>query len=1849
MSSGSATKIFSFNLELALINHLRSFKPYNNDHRFEPGYIESIYAYLFQYQGDMESEMFDDYCQQNGGLSLKQTVLFIHFAFGSIANLKELATKLNHKGEIVDISKSQINKTNILCVHSIMDLQNTIDHQKINELQGQLKPSSLESLKISIIMEDLQYDQETNTLYIPYHILKLGIQAKGKLDIYLTSYIAHILNKNLKLNLFHAHFAFSAKQGKAQVYTENYHKRLVQIYIGVSQLKFDKTNYHYYRQKMVNFAKENKFFKETEVQATLLELERTLSDMIIARDPKLNYYFEKLMIGMLGSPIQVIRDHAVIMLNILYDGVDWSRRAPFSTKISKVKSKFLVDYLIESDQYDENIVFLVKSLIFLPSTRQNVISIHKPKIKEFAVVGNKRYVSVQLDLGRFKRCGFYDWKLVKLMETGEIKSVYKIADLRDRSDKEDSEFTTRPVQGRFIVHPEDSKDLQMHEIFVDLQDGVPDEKGKIVKRGNFRKVKDKLPAYKQMGLNSLYLMGALERDNGIYLDEQTKQFNVKRPEVSPLSITCRSTPNSMLGGKQSFKELTKKASELGMRIIVDCLTRISSSRAHKKYRNLIIHSLDQQGKQTPVFGSDGRAIFFEDTTLLNYRKKKVWDLMIEEITKFTDTYNISGLHLDNGQAWPQIFRLDRDEMYRKDTDGTDAYTEKQIFEGELVEQNEDCGYWATSYKDILPNPFIIKLCRNLWSRYPNFLILCEVWGSFGEQDVREVSVIQSGPIPRTFKIPIALSQIFGENLRKDGTINSIERKTVSVFKKWYLAQREILPQGSFVIQSTTYHTWPYPALLYKKGTWAAVDLFFTLCDIPMTFIGELDGHAFKIKTTNIFSQVRIEQNNESETDLTTIKETEEDPNYIQEVQRKEKKRQSIIQIESQLFLSDEGQGFGWSGYEPRTVSKRKSIVRVSSGQSFDDVNSLNEHTKSFVKSQGDWFGPSLQTISKHYESRRLLRQTKKPLKQGIFIPLLAEHKFGWHTHVIAYCRMTKKQFCVVVINFNDAPVQAYINLKPLRQYFPNYEDSDLVVQMESWVKDEKYEDDQLDHYFIGELINERLLISLHNFHSHIWGFNLFADDGTKQRVAESHSFARFKQSLSLTVPMTIYSNDVASQLIKLLSRKPNLQDFVNGYAYLYNTKLKDVNLNNAIAILRDFQKDNALKCRLFAYFQALINKNAENPKIEEKIEFYKKTQEVVQSNKLGPICFVTPEYAKWTKTGGLGVMTDELTRGLVDLGEDVYVVTPIYDNKLKEKPDLLEKDGFKHTDTISYYIGGTEYQVGIHFGEYKGVKIYFLHNPDMFPAPFAGDDAAYTVKSMALYARVTLELLCRKRIIPALVVGNDWYSGLIPGYIKNKTFGETFSGTKIFHIAHNLDTNYEGRQYPTPEQGDLGWIHELPTHWLVDPYWKNLVVNPSRCAFMTCDNWGTVSHSYKYQLLRESALSAILSNFPNAFSFPNGLNIQERLKMIKDLPTSDDHLKAKEKIQQKYFGFSQLDNSFCLFGFVGRITEQKGIHLILECVEDLIRQSNGKIQIILGGNANYKEEYAQICAEKINFLRNKHPNNFWGDPDLFFRDGPLINVGCDFGLMPSKFEPGGIVQHEFFVGSTPVIAMKTGGLQDTVTDFNEVTEKGSGFTFEHHNSHGFAYAVTKALKLFKNENLYSKLRKSSFQAVIDVSEVSKAYEGEFYRMFNKNFIDKPTLTAELQKIDCTFDIEKYQPQQMVGRISARIQTRETKTQQQFQNALNKVAKDDKKSIQFKINVDSSKLPKQVQIIGSFDNWQNKRPLKYDQFSREWKITLNLPRGDYFYKYIIDDEWICSDDDAKDTDIYGYLNNFISVD
>ena len=74
------------------------------------------------------------------------------------------------------------------------------------------------------------------------------------------------------------------------------------------------------------------------------------------------------------------------------------------------------------------------------------------------------------------------------------------------------------------------------------------------------------------------------------------------------------------------------------------------------------------------YGTDGQAINYEDTAMLNYRKIEAWDYLIEEVLKFASETGIDGIHLDNGQAWPQIFEPDIEELTRKDLDGEPAYS-----------------------------------------------------------------------------------------------------------------------------------------------------------------------------------------------------------------------------------------------------------------------------------------------------------------------------------------------------------------------------------------------------------------------------------------------------------------------------------------------------------------------------------------------------------------------------------------------------------------------------------------------------------------------------------------------------------------------------------------------------------------------------------------------------------------------------------------------------------------------------------------------------------------------------------------------------------------------------------------------------------------------------------------------------------------------------------------------------------------------------------------------------------------------------------------------------------------------
>lgn len=99
--------------------------------------------------------------------------------------------------------------------------------------------------------------------------------------------------------------------------------------------------------------------------------------------------------------------------------------------------------------------------------------------------------------------------------------------------------------------------------------------------------------------------------------------------------------------------------------------------------------------------------------------------------------------------------LDFEELYRKDVDGQSAYTTEEIMNGDVVVRNENYGFWNTNEMETYANPFFVKLCRKLWSKKPDFMIIGECWGGLSFEH-RQIILSRSGVIPRLFSMPQAV-------------------------------------------------------------------------------------------------------------------------------------------------------------------------------------------------------------------------------------------------------------------------------------------------------------------------------------------------------------------------------------------------------------------------------------------------------------------------------------------------------------------------------------------------------------------------------------------------------------------------------------------------------------------------------------------------------------------------------------------------------------------------------------------------------------------------------------------------------------------------------------------------------------------------------------------------------------------------------------------------------------------------------------------------------------------------------------------------------------------------------------
>ena len=168
-----------------------------------------------------------------------------------------------------------------------------------------------------------------------------------------------------------------------------------------------------------------------------------------------------------------------------------------------------------------------------------------------------------------------------------------------------------------------------------------------------------------------------------------------------------------------------------------------------------------------------------------------------------------------------------------------------------------------------------------------------------------------------------------------------------------------------------------------------------------------------------------------------------------------------------------------------------------------------------------------------------------------------------------------------------------------------------------------------------------------------------------------------------------------------------------------------------------------------------------------------------------------------------------------------------------------------------------------------------------------------------------------------------------------------------------------------------------------------------------------------------------------------------------------------------------VDEKIPLFGTISRLAEQKGVDIQLGALEEML---NSNIQFVqLGsGSPEYERGYRDLAAR----FPGKVAVQFGYDENLSHR----IEAGCDFFLMPSRFEPCGLNQmYSLRYGTIPIVRA-TGGLDDSVIDYGQNAESANGVKFFEYTSRALAKAIRKALAIYDRPDLLRQFRRNAMKA-----------------------------------------------------------------------------------------------------------------------------------------------------------------------
>ncbi|MDD5291526.1 MAG: glycogen/starch synthase [Patescibacteria group bacterium] len=466
------------------------------------------------------------------------------------------------------------------------------------------------------------------------------------------------------------------------------------------------------------------------------------------------------------------------------------------------------------------------------------------------------------------------------------------------------------------------------------------------------------------------------------------------------------------------------------------------------------------------------------------------------------------------------------------------------------------------------------------------------------------------------------------------------------------------------------------------------------------------------------------------------------------------------------------------------------------------------------------------------------------------------------------------------------------------------------------------------------------------------------------------------------------------------------------------------------------------------------------------------------------IVHIASEVSPFSKTGGLADVARSLPKAQKRLGHEVVVITPLYGQVIDKK-----KNGLKLIyDNVKVYLNSKE-AVRINYWKgylMDGLPVYFIENKKYFSQRKAIYGSSHENARFLIFDVAALKLISLLKFEADIVHCHDWQAGLIPFYLKTDfRYSKTLKKAKTVFTIHNLVFQLGHNWWEVPVRFKDYGRKRIPH--LSDK--KIEYLNFAKRAILSADIINTVSEQYREEIMTKKFgqdLQRILANREDRlFGIVNGIdykayNPAKDIGLYKNYDSKKTHRKKlnKEYLQKKFK--LPMDAKIPLFCTTSRVTFQKGFELILKIAEQLL-QLDIQFIVIGSGDKTYLKELEKLSKkypEKLVVIPSHEENQKYET---------LVYAGSDFFLLPSYHEPCGINQLiAMRYGCVPIVR-KVGGLNDTVTNFNPTTGKGTGFVFNQFDELSLFEAIVRALENYKHKNTWRNL-------VVRIMQESNSWE-----------------------------------------------------------------------------------------------------------------------------------------------------------